>query len=146
MNGKSYFPLVMVGVEGSIRHDDVIHEEDAHNLARLGDLNGQQVVVFAREGTAARVVVTDGEDGGIVENDFSHDESYVDGSLCDAAMRDALRLDEFEVLVHHQNPTFLNVEVLHTWKHVVVDGDGRTEVGAWTNLVQGTSLAQFASS
>ena len=87
MNGKSYFPLVMVGVEGSIRHDDVIHEEDAHNLARLGDLDGQQVVVFAREGTAARVVVTDGEDGGIVENDFSHDESYVDGSLCDAAMR-----------------------------------------------------------
>lgn len=50
MNGKSYFPLVMVGVEGSIRHDDVIHEEDAHNLARLGDLNGQQVVVLLGKG------------------------------------------------------------------------------------------------
>ena len=100
MNGKSYFPLVMVGVEGSIRHDDVIHEENAHNLARLGDLDGQQVVVFARGGTATRMIVADGENGGIVKNNFLYYHPNINSAVCHSTNRHSHFLDELEILVH----------------------------------------------
>ena len=37
----------MIRVEGPIRDDDMVHEENAHNLTGLVDLVGQQIIVFA---------------------------------------------------------------------------------------------------
>lgn len=35
----------MIRVEGSIRDDDMVHEENAHDLTGLVDLVGQQIIV-----------------------------------------------------------------------------------------------------
>lgn len=36
----------MIRVEGSIRDDDMVHEENAHDLTGLVDLVGQQIIVL----------------------------------------------------------------------------------------------------
>ena len=59
------------------------------------------------------VIVTKGDDGGIVEYGFLDEQADIHGGFRDAAMREAGSLDKLEVLVHHQNPCFLCVEVLH---------------------------------
>lgn len=103
----------MIRVEGSIRDDDMVHEENAHDLTGLVDLVGQQIIVFAWNRIVAGMVMADSQDGGIVEEHFFHDEADIYGCFCDTAMRDAFSLNEFEVLVHQENPTFFHIEILH---------------------------------
>ena len=76
------------------------------------------------------MIVTKGDDGGIVEYGFLDEQADIHGGFRDAAMREAGSLDKLEVLVHHENPCFLCVEVLHLGEHVVVDGERRAQIGA----------------
>ena len=90
----------MVGIKCAICDDDVIHEEDAHNLTRLGNLDGQQVIVLARGGTATRMIVADGENGGIVKNNFLYYHPNINSAVCHSTNRHSHFLDELEILVH----------------------------------------------
>ena len=59
-------------------------------------------------------------------------------------MRYAFGLDELIVLVHEQYPCFLNIEILHTRVHIIIDVCGRAQVGALFSFLPCPSLAQFA--
>ena len=76
----------MVGVVLSIGDDDMVEEVDAHELARAFDALGQFIVRLAGREIAGGVVVTDGEDGAVGEDGFTHDDADIDGRLRDAAM------------------------------------------------------------
>jgi len=92
----------VIGIEGSVGDDDVVHEEKTHDFAGLGYLLGEYIVGFAWQRTVARVIMAEGDDGGVVEYGFLDDESNISGSLGDASFGDAGSLDKLEILVHHQ--------------------------------------------
>ena len=131
----------MIGIKGSVGDDDVVHEEDAHDFAGFLNLKGELVVCLAGERTVARMIVTEGDDGGVVEYGFLDEQSDIHGCFRNASVRDAGSLDELEVLVHHQYPCFLGIEILHFGEHIVIDGEGRTQVRAIAYLVKGTTLS-----
>ena len=57
----------MVGIVAAVGDDEVVEEEDAHELAGFLDADGQTVVVAAGTGVVAGMVVAEGEDGGVGE-------------------------------------------------------------------------------
>ena len=65
--------------------------------------------------------MANGQHGGIGEYSLADDDTNVDSSLCDTAVRDTYLLDEAVVLVHEQQPELFDVKVLQLWMHVVVD-------------------------
>ena len=69
--------------------------------------------------------MANGKHGGVSEYGLANDDTNVDSSLCDTAMRDTYLLDEAVVLVHEQQPELFNVKILQLWMHVVVD-EGRS--------------------
>ena len=113
----------MIGIKGSIGDDDMVHEEDAHDFAGFLNLKGKLVVCLAGERTVAWVIVTEGNDGGVVEYGFLDEQPDIHGCFRNASVRDTGSLDELEVLVHHQYPCFLGIEILHLGEHIVVDGE-----------------------
>ena len=118
------FTLLVVGVVVAVGDDDVVHEADAHQLAGTMDAAGQLVVGVAGREVAGRVVVTDGEDGGVGENGLLHDDADVYDSLADAASGNPHFPDEAVVLIEQQHPELFDVEVLHLRVHLVVDLGG----------------------
>ena len=72
--------------------------------------------------------MADSQDGAVGEYGFLYDNTDIDGSLCDAAMRDTYLFDEAVMLVEQKDPELLDVEILHDGVHVVVDAGGRTKV------------------
>ena len=115
--------FIVIGIKGSIGDDDMVHEEDAHDFAGFLNLKGKLVVCLAGERTVARVIVTEGNDGGVVEYGFLDEQPDIHGCFRNASVRDTGSLDELEILVHHQYPCFLGIEILHLGEHIVVDGE-----------------------
>ena len=138
--------LVVIGIETAIGDDDMVHEKETHDFACLLYLQGELVVCLAGQRTMTGVIVTKGDDGGIVEYGFLDEQADIHGGFRDAAMREAGSLDKLEVLVHHENPCFLCVEVLHLGEHVVVDGERSAQIGAVAQLIEGTALPQLTGS
>ena len=75
----------------------MVHKEEAHDFAGFLNLKGKLVVCFAGERTVARMVVTEGDDGGIVEYGFLDEQSDIHGSFRNASVRDTGSLDELEI-------------------------------------------------
>ena len=87
----------MVAEVVAIGEDDVIHEVDAHQFAGLLQLSSQVVVVLAGTQVARRMIVTDRNDGSIGQYRFTHNDTNIDGCLCNAAMRDTYLFDKTTV-------------------------------------------------
>jgi hypothetical protein len=104
----------------------VIHKVDAHQLARPLQLVGQVVVCSTGAQVARRVVVANGNDGGVGKNGFTHDNADIDTNLSDATMRDAYLFDKSMVLIHQQKPELFYVAILQDWMHMVVNLGGCT--------------------
>lgn len=115
------FATFCITVVGAVGDDDVVEETDVHQLAGTGKGLGEVVVHLAGMQTARGVVVAHGHDGGVGQQGFLHEDADVDQHFADAAVGDALLLDEAVVLVHEQQPELLDVEVLQHGAHVVVD-------------------------
>ena len=64
------FSFVVIGIKGTIGDDDMVHEEEAHDFAGFLNLKGKLVVCLAGERTMTRMVVAEGDDGGVVEYGF----------------------------------------------------------------------------
>ena len=90
--------------------------------------------------------MADGEDGGVGEYCLAHEYANVDRDFGDAAVRNALFLNEPVVLIHQQEPELLGVQVLHHGVHVVVDAGGGAQVGTLLGLFLLAALAQLAGS
>ena len=86
MCGASASALFVEGVVMAVGDNDVVHEEDAHQFASPFDGCGQFRVGSAWRETARRVIVTDGQYGGIDQDCFSHDDADVDSCFGNAAM------------------------------------------------------------
>ena len=134
----------MVGVVVAVGDDDVVHEADAHQLAGTMDAAGQLVVGVAGREVAGRVVVADGEDGGVGENGLLHDDADVYDSLADAASGNPYFPDEAVVLIEQQHPELLDVEVLHLRVHLVVDLGGCLKLRTFLGRLLLSAFAQFA--
>ena len=65
--------LVVIGIETAIGDDDMVHKKETHDFACLLYLQGELVVCLAGQRTVAGVIVTKGDDGGIVEYGFLDD-------------------------------------------------------------------------
>ena len=117
------FSFILIGIKGSIGDDDMVHEEDAHDFAGFLNLKGKLVVCLAGERTVARGIVTEGNDGGVVEHGFLDEQPDIHGWFRNASERDTGSRDEFEILVHHQYPRLIGIEILHLGEHIVVDGE-----------------------
>lgn len=92
--------MFFIGIICSVSHDYMVEEMHSHNGACFPDCNCQRIIFPAWCKASAGVVVTDCEDGGIVQQDFTHDNSDVGISLSDAAYADALCFQKFVVLIH----------------------------------------------
>ena len=101
--------LLVIGIIGTIGHNDMIHEVDAHELAGLSHSLGELVVHFAGTDAVAGMVVAESQHGGVAKHSLTDDNTHVDSGLGDASMRDAHSLDELEVLIHHQRPGLLHI-------------------------------------
>jgi len=116
----------VVAEVATISDDDMIHEVEAHQLASPLELIGQVIVVLAGAQVARRVVVANGNDGGVSKDGLTHDDTDVDTYLADTSVGYAHLLDESMVLVHKQKPKLLYILVLQYRVHVVIDTSSRT--------------------
>ena len=99
----------MIAVEATVCHDDMVHEEDAHDVACLGYLLRELVICLAWLWAVRWVVVRHCQDGGVVEHGFFHDEPHVHGCLSDASLAEVDALDEPKVLVHQYDVKPLSI-------------------------------------
>ena len=74
-------PRLVVAEIGTIGDDDVILKLDAHDTAGLANAFCQ--VVVGRTGTQAarRVIMADGEDGGVAQHGLADDDTDIDCNL-----------------------------------------------------------------
>ena len=76
----------MIGVILPIGHNDMIHKVDAHEFT--SPLDGLRQLIVSTTGTQAprRMVMTDGQDGGVGEDSLADDDSDIDSRFRDATM------------------------------------------------------------
>ena len=84
----------MVGVVAAIGHDDVVHELQPHQTAGVPDTVGEVIILSAGAYGTAGVVMTNGNDRGVVEYRLADDDADIDGDLGDAAVGNLDLLDE----------------------------------------------------
>lgn len=99
----------MVAIECAVCDNYMVHEEDAHELARLGYLLGEHIVRLAWRWVVARVVVYESHDGSLAPHRLPHDDANVHGCLGDAALAYPHALDEPKVLVHEYGVRLLHM-------------------------------------
>ena len=92
--------MLVVTVICSVRHDNMVEEVDAHELASLLDALCQFIVLPAWCQTSAGVVVAGCEDGCVVQYGFTHDNPYIYTCLGDTALAYLYGLDKAIVLIH----------------------------------------------
>ena len=92
----------------------------------------------------AGVVVAQSHDRGIAEQCVFQCQTHIHCRFCESAVRQLHPFDEFEVVVHQQQPCLLHRFVLQQGMHKVVDGCGRVEFFPLLNLLHLSALAQFA--
>ncbi len=137
---SSFFAIAVIT---AISDDDMVEKIDAHQFACLADAVGELVILTAGTLAATGMVVAYGKNRSVAEQRVLDDDTYVDGGLRDAAVTDALFLDEFKRLVEHQNVELLHVEILQLGMHQVVDGCGGTEIGSLLGSRVFATLAEF---
>ena len=122
----------------------MVEEKQAHQLACLLHLGGERVVGTTRTESATGMIMAQGHHSGIAHDSLLHDYPHVDSRLGESAARYAHLLDELEILVHQQHPSFLHVQVLHHGVHLLIYGECRIELHPLLGLFHLPALAQFA--
>ena len=77
--------LVVIGIETAIGDDDMVHEKETHDFAGFGYLLGKYIIGFAWLRIVAGMIVTEGDNGSVVEHRFFDDEPDVGCRFCNAA-------------------------------------------------------------
>ena len=139
----SFFRIAVIPSVGDYQ---VVSQIKAHHLARLLESLRYAVVVAARTSVAARVVVAQGDDGGVAQQRVFYYHAYVDGRFGYSAVRQLQWLYQLVVLVHQQYPRLFLAQVLHARVHVFVYCHGRVELFALLGFLRLSPFAQFAGS
>lgn len=95
--------VVVIAVVCSIGYNDMVHKEEAHDLASLLHIECEHVILSAWFGVATWVVVCECHDSGITLHGFFDYQPHVYGCFSKTALAEFHVLEHFKVLVHQND-------------------------------------------
>ena len=92
----------------------------------------------------AGMIVSQSQHSGIAEQGFFQYDAHVDSCFAQTAMADTKGLYESEMLIEQQHPCLFDIEILHAWMQVFVDGRRRIQGLSFLGFLHSASFAQLA--
>ena len=109
--------------------DNVINEGELHLPGGFGEIGRERLIVSARGGVAGRVIVSDDEGVGLIDDDGAEDITNVGNSAAGGSTRKLTHADEVESAVEGENEKFFGGKVSQLGREEIVDIPGVSERG-----------------
>ncbi len=109
--------------------DNVINEREFHLPRGFGEIGRECLIVSARGGVAGRVIVSDNEGVGLIDNDGAEDIADVGNGAGSGSTGKLAHADQVESAVEGENEKFFGGKVSQLGREEIVDILGVFERG-----------------